>query len=576
MKKMLKKLAFFSFLLALVAGTIAFVYFEKSSFSQADLKVEIIGPEEFEVAEEVEYKIRYRNNSDTRLEDVSVVFEYPEASVPVEEDEEEITMERDTFRRIVELPNINPGQEETIEFKAKIFGMERDSVKASAWFNYSPQNLSASYEEPRTHTGIITEVPLSFEFDLPSEMKADEEFPFRMRYFSQLEGDLTDLEIRIDYPSDFKFLRSTPAGIEDDQWGKDLLPGNEGGVIEIFGSLEGEQGDIKGFKAELGVWKFDKFIPLRKIEGEILIPQPSLYIDPIINDSSDYVAGSGEDLFYEIYFKNVGDSILEDLFLTVDLDTELMDMDGVDPLDGRFQKNAGTITWSHASVSRLRRLYPDDEEKISFWSKVKETDLPYNPEIRTSINLDQTRTEIRTKVNTDLKLFQDFADEENVLSTVGPFPLRLNRPSSYTVYWTVENFYNDVEDVKIVAELPEDASIVEKYPEDSELNHDTETGEVIWELEKIERGAGVSRKAPEIYFQVEIIPISSVDEDFELISEAEISGEDAWTEKEVTHKVDGLTHENLLDFFDIDPEEPEVEIEPEEDEEETEDEEDNN
>lgn len=569
MKKIVKKIAFVSFLLFLVAGTIAYVVFDQGSFSEADLRVEIIGPEEVSVGETVDYKIRYRNNSDIRLEDVSVTFQYPETAVPIQEDEDEVVEQRESLRRVEELNDINPGEEEIINFKAKIFGEERDAVEALAWFNYSPQNLSADYEIERSHTGIITEVPLSFEFDLPDQIEKDEEFPFRVRYFSQLEEGLENLGVRLDYPSDFEFVRSTPRGLEDNQWEREFLGGNEGAVIEIFGKLGGEEGDIKGFKGELGIWKFDRFITLKRIEGEVLIPQPDLFIDIIVNDSPDHIANPGEDLLYDIYFKNIGDQTIEDLFLTVDLDTEILNMNETEPMGGRFQPNAGSIIWSHSSFSELRRLRPDDEEKLSFWSKVNENDLPYNPEAVVSLSMNNSREESRVKINTVMEMNQRFiVGEEDPFESEGPLPLELNRPSTYTVNWEIKNHYNDLEDVKVASRLPEDAGIIDReYFEDSEFEFDSDTGEITWKIEEVEGGAGISRNPPRANFQVEIIPVSSTDEEVELIGETEVSGIDTWTEEELVETSRPLFHIDLLEEAEIDFDSDPEEIEFEEDEE---------
>ncbi len=551
MKKIFKKIAFFSFFLAIAASVVALIYFERGSFSESDLRVEIRGPEEVEVGEIVDYSIIYRNNSDIKLENVSVTFEYPHASVPVR-DEEDVVEERESLRVTENLEDLNPGEEEIIEFKGKIFGEEGDSVVAKAWFEYSPQNLSAQYEVERTHTGIITEVPINFEFDLPNQKEAGEEFPFRVRYFSQLDQDLDNLGIRLNYPGEFEFLRSTPQGLENNEWERSL-PSNQGGLIEVFGKLNGDPGDIKGFTGELGVWKFDRFISLKKINGEVLIPQPNLFVDVLVNDSADYIANPGEDLLYDIYFKNIGDQVMENLFLTIDLDTDILDMDETESMGGRFQKEAGSIIWSHSSFPELRRLAPNEEEKISFWTQVKEEDLPYNPEAVISINLEQVRQEKRTKVNTDINFDQRFSiRDEDPFNSSGPLPLSLNNPSTYTITWEIDNLYNDLKNVRVESTLPEDAGIVEsEYSEYSEFDYNSTTGEIVWSLDEIERGAGASHSSPTLSFQVEIIPTASAEGDVELLGETELRATDNWTNEDLSREFESLTHGNLLEVADI-------------------------
>lgn len=551
MKRILKRIALFSFLLAVIAGGVAFFYFQQSDFSESDIKVELIGPDEVEVGEKVEYKIRYKNNSNIRLEDTSIIFEYPETAVPVQEDEEAVTEEQETFRRTEEIGNVNPGEEKVLNFEALIFGKKGDEVKASTWFNYRPQNLTANYEIKRTKTGIITDVPVNFEFDMPDQVEAEEEFPFRIRYYSNLERAITDLGIKINYPSDFKFVRSTPNGVEDNEWQREVLNSKEGGIIEVFGKLDGEAGDIKGFEAQLGVWKFDRFIPLSTIEEDVLIPQPNLFVDILVNDSTSHVADPGEDLLYEIYFKNIGDKTLEDLFLTVDLDKSVMDMSAVEPMGARFQEDAGSLIWSHSSFTKLRRLRPGEERKVSFWSKVKKKNLPQNPEALVIANLGKTIQEKRTKINTKISVDQTFS-KEPIVSSIGPFPFRLNEESSYLVSWSVGSLYNDIKDVAVKSKLPEGATIKKsQVPENSGLEFDKDSGEVIWNIKKIEGGAGVSHEPPIAYFQVEFTPKASVSSDMELISAPKIIGTDSWTNKSVEAEGSKLIYQDLLDFYGV-------------------------
>ncbi len=560
MIKILKKIALFSFLLALLAGVVAFFYFEKSDFSEADIKVELEGPDEVKAGDKVEYRVKSKNNSNIRLEDVKLTFKYPETSIPVEEDEEKVVEKEETLRRVEDLGNINPGEEVVVDFEAIILGGKDDEVVAETWFNYRPQNLTATYDIERTKTGTINEVPISFEFDGPEQVEADEEFPFRLRYYSQMDRELTDLGVRVKYPNDFEFERSTPKGIEENEWEREVLESKEGGIIEIFGKLQGDYGDIKGFEAELGVWKFDKFISLKKIEEDILIPQPNLFVDILVNDASDYVAEPGEDLLYDIYFKNIGDEVLEDLFLTVDLDKSIMDLNEVEPMGGRFQEQAGSIIWSHSSFSDLRRLRTDEERKISFWSRIKEDDLGYNPEAVMVANLGKTIEEERVKINTKMNVNQEFTKNDFV-DSVGPLPFRLNRNSEYAIKWEVESANNDLQDLRLKATLAEGASIVdEDLPEGSELEFNKSNNELIWEVEEVEKGAGFSKEPLTAYIKIEISPKESIDNDMELISKIEAKGRDEWTDEHLEETAQPLTYGQLLDYFNVSSDDSREEI----------------
>ncbi len=580
MRNILKKTAFFIFLSAFVAVAVAFFYFDRTSFDESDLRLEIIGPEEVSVGEEMEYRVRYRNNSDIRLENVSVIFEYPETSVPLEREEDEIIEGSDNFRKRKELPDINPGQEEIIDFSARAFGEKGDAVEASAWFSYSPQNLSANYEISRSHTGIITEVPLTLEFvsgdsfdgSFPDRVEAGQDFSFGLYIFSDLDYDIGDLGLRATYPSGFEFISSSPEGIEDNEWEIESLGSRNGTGVTVSGILEGEPGDTRGFQAELGVWRRDRFIPIKRVEDRILIPSREFFMDVVVNDDPDYVADPGDDLLYDIYFKNLGEETIENLFLRVDLDTDMIDEERLETMQGMLRGD--TIIWNHSSTSQLRRLGPEEEEKVSFMMGIKEDDLGYNPEIRISAEMNQARRTIQTKVNTDLEIMQNFMGEDDPFRSSGPLPLNMNQTSTYTISWEVGSSFNDVEDVEVNAELPEGATIINSdYPEETEFEFDSETGEIIWKLESLERGTGISRSAPKANFQVEFTPDFSVEGDTELISEAVIRGTDTWTDRELEKESGSLLHGDLLGIFEIgiDDEVEEIEFEEENQEEDDED-----
>ncbi len=580
MRNILKKTAFFIFLSAFVAVAVAFFYFDRTSFDESDLRLEIIGPEEVSVGEEMEYRVRYRNNSDIRLENVSVIFEYPETSVPLEREEDEIIEGSDNFRKRKELPDINPGQEEIIDFSARAFGEKGDAVEASAWFSYSPQNLSANYEISRSHTGIITEIPLTLEFvsgdsfdgSFPDRVEAGQDFSFGLYIFSDLDYDIGDLGLRATYPSGFEFISSSPEGIEDNEWEIESLGSRNGTGVTVSGILEGEPGDTRGFQAELGVWRRDRFIPIKRVEDRILIPSREFFMDVVVNDDPDYVADPGDDLLYDIYFKNLGEETIENLFLRVDLDTDMIDEERLETMQGMLRGD--TIIWNHSSTSQLRRLGPEEEEKVSFMMGIKEDDLGYNPEIRISAEMNQARRTIQTKVNTDLEIMQNFMGEDDPFRSSGPLPLNMNQTSTYTISWEVGSSFNDVEDVEVNAELPEGATIINSdYPEETEFEFDSETGEIIWKLESLERGTGISRSAPKANFQVEFTPDFSVEGDTELISEAVIRGTDTWTDRELEKESGSLLHGDLLGIFEIgiDDEVEEIEFEEENQEEDDED-----
>lgn len=534
----MKKIFLIILILTILSVAAGWFYYQRNVFSQDILRFEIIAPEIVDLGEEVEYMIRYKNNGDIRLEEASILFEYPRNSFYGEEDEDVI--KRGEFRREIFLGDINPGEEGNITFSARLFGKEGTAVTASSWITYRPKNLNVRYETKREHTAVIGTVPITFEFEIPSTVEPEKDTFFRLRYFSNIDYPLTNLEMRMRYPSGFSFVRSTPESGEENQWSIPVLNRAEGGVIEVVGSLEGEPREPKVFSATLGMWNGNTFIPIKEISRGTSISMPSLFISVQANNSPQYVADPGELIYYEVFFKNIGTETMENLFMMIQLDRDVIDFDDVEPMNGRFQKEAGSMIWNHALEPQMRSLASGEEGKISFWVRIKD-DLPRNPESKMTIVLDRAREEFSTKVNTELYLSQKVVTDNSPFESIGPFPFEEGVTSSYVVMFEAENYYTDVRDVSVKATLPPGARITGKVsPEDQSISFDSQTGEVVWSMDTLQGGTGVLRPSKKIFFEVIITPFADVNE---LISEAVIIGEDVRTEREVRAKVQPITIE---------------------------------
>ncbi len=530
----MKKIILILFIITAITVSVGWFYYERNIFSTDDVRFEIIAPQEVRLGEVVDYKVYYKNNGDIRLEDAKLVFEYPENSFPEEEENDDI-VQRGELRREVDLGNIGPGEERSIDFSARLFGKEREAIIAEAWISYIPRNLNVSYETEREHTAIITSVPINFDFEIPSSVEPEKENLFRLRYFSNVDYTLTNMEARVEFPSDFTYTGSSPKKGEDNEWNLPVLNRGEGGVIEIEGSLEGEPRDPKVFRAVLGIWRGNTFIPIKETSRGTSIARPSLFISMEANEYPDYVANPGELVYYEIFFKNIGEESMENLFLMIDLDRSVVDFEEVEPLKGRFQ--AGTLIWSHTADPYLRYLASGEEGSLSFWAKIRE-DLPTNPELKLDITLDRATETFVTQINTKLEVMQEVSLQSEHFEERGPFPFEEGVPTNYTVRFVAKNHFTDTEDLRVRATLPEGAKITgETYPEDMSLSFDSESREVVWDIETLEK-----ESERELFFEVTLTPEDDVEE---LISEAVITGEDMKTEKIVSGGAESLTVEDL-------------------------------
>jgi hypothetical protein len=518
-------------LIFLLIGIFSYWTWKKNPYSKEVLKIEILGPNEVTVGKEVEFIVKYKNNGNFRLEEPELIFEPPENSL-----KDDQIAKREVLREEKLGNAIYPGEENTLSFKLRIFGKEGEMKIAKATMSFRPKNLKARYSVSTSFSTQIKSVPVTFEFDLPSKIENGKELNFKLDYFSNLDSPLTNLRIQVEYPKSFEFFSSTPQSIEKTEWEIPVLNKAEGGRIEIQGKILGEIGKVETFRARLGVLKENQFIVLKEIEKGVEIVKPSIFLRQEINGNPEYVAAPGEWLHYTIYFKNIGDEEMKNLFLISKLEGDAFDFQTIKSDLGECKPGDDSVIFDWRRVPKLQYLAPTDEGKVDFWIKLKD-DLGNvrNPFLKNKIFILQMREEFITKISSRIEVSQKGFYYDEVFGNSGPIPPRVGEATTYTIFWQVKNYYSDVKDVKVRAKLPEYVSLTGKiFPEEmaSKFSFDPNSREIVWSLGELKGGEGISTPPKTIAFQISFSPTESQrGQTPEIIGEVKISGEDSWTGK---------------------------------------------
>jgi len=541
-----KPLIFIIILIALVS-LLGVWFWWRNVHSREVLRLEILAPSQAEAGTEVVYTVRYKNNGNIRLEEARLIFEFPENSVI---SKEEINLPEDKFiirgqeKIEVILDDIQPGEERTKEFRGVIFGLADSTLTAHARINYRPRNLRARFEARTSQTLMVLGIPLTFEVHLPSRIEPEKRFTFEINYFSRTRHPLSDLRIKIDYPADFRFESSRPRpSFEENEWEIGVLNKGQGGRIEISGFLKGRPPESKIFRAVLGFWQEGRFVPLKESIRGVQLASPAIFITYQVNGNPNYIANPGEYLYYEIFFINAERVPLEDLFMTVKLNEEVVDFNYVRPGQGDFQKSVGTILWDSTRVSALRFLPTEERGEISFWIKVRDDIEISNPAVRAEIFLSHVNQRITTKVNSRVSLFQRGYFDQGPFINHGTHPPVVGLPTNYTIHWQVENHQNEIRDGKVRAILSPGVRLSGNVlPQEAKISFDPESREVVWDIGRIPMRTGLTKPILEVFFQVIFdLPRDQGEVMADLISPARLTGLDTWTEATVsatTEKID--------------------------------------
>jgi len=526
----MRKILLFFIILIILVGIAGFLSWQKRIFSKEVLKLEILGPTEANLLQEVEYIVKYKNNGNFRLENPELIFVPPENSIKDEKIFGRQILGTETLGEA-----IYPGEEKNLSFKMRLLGKEGEAKIAKASLSYQPKNLKAKYESSTSFTTIIKSVPMTFEFDLPSQIELGKDFIFRINYFSNIDYLLTDLRCQIEYPFDFEFIESTPKSLEKTEWVIPVLNKSQGGRIEISGKLSGEIGEAKIFKAKLGILKDGEFVLLKETTRGVETIKLSLYLRQEINGNPQYVALPGDWLHYQIFFKNIGDEDLNNLFMVNKLEGEAFDFQTIKSDLGITQPGDNSVVFDWRKISKLQYLAPMEDGKVDFWIKLKD-DLGNvkDPILRNKVFIGQTKEEFVTKISSKLEIVQKGYFEDEIFGNSGPLPPKVGETTTYTIIWQVKNYYSNVKNVKVKAILPQNVDFAGKiFPEDQipKFAFDSQSKEILWSVGDLERGSGILKPGSTIAFQISFTPdISQWGKTPEIIGQAKIEGLDSWTE----------------------------------------------
>jgi hypothetical protein len=527
MSKFIKILIVFT----LVLAAVGYGFWRKNIYSKEELKLEMIGPKEAQLGQEVEYVVKYKNNGEFRLENPTLIFQAPEFSIKDDKIYTQEVVEADKLGGA-----IYPGEERSVSFKMRLVGKGGDAKVAKANLAYQPKNLSARYESNTSYTTVMKDVPIDLDMDLSSTVEANKNFHFKVNYYSNVDWLLTDLRLVIDYPSGYAFSEATPKSLDKNEWSIPVLNKNQSGIIDVTGQLSGTLGEGKVFRARILMWKDGQYLQLREIEKGTKIVKPTVSIRQTINGDANYVAKPGDWLHYEVYYKNISDSELYNLVMVDKLEGGLFDFTTLKSDTGSFQGGDSSIVFDWKQNNQLAYLPAMGEGKVEFWVRLKD-DLSRlsQPGLNNRIMIGPAREDFTTKISSKLELVQKVFYNDEIFGNSGPFPPRAGAVTTYTVTWQAKNYYSDVKNVTARAVLPAEAALnaVKIFPEDqaAKVTYDSVTRELVWNIGNMSAGQGMVSNPLNISFQVALTPSDSqAGSKAGIIGSVSIKGDDSWTD----------------------------------------------
>ncbi|MFH1460910.1 MAG: isopeptide-forming domain-containing fimbrial protein [Patescibacteria group bacterium] len=529
-----------------------------TSFDTEEVRLEINGPEKVVSGEEIEYTVKYQNNTRLALEGIKLIFHFPENSIP---------SQGDNLVQTIDLPNLGSGQKQETKLLARIIGLKGEEKKAWVELSYQLADLSSRYSNKTEFSSQIISVPLVLDFDLPEQLVNGQSFDFSLRYLNQAQVSFDNLRVKIEYPSGFVFESASPEALENDKvWSLDNLMAGEQGKIFIRGRIEGEEDEAKSFKAQLGLWQDSGFSLVTETASALRISSSPLLVSQKVNNSTSYSAQVGEQLKYQIDYENTTDIGINNVIIISQLESRALDLTSLELGQASFDGTSQTLTWNASNLTALKYLGPHQKGQISFSVKIKNS-LSVNSyndknfEVINTVKIDSSEKPLAleeieiagesqsiTKIISPLSLQAKGYYYDDLISNSGPVPPKVGQTTTYTIKWQLVNVSNDLSNVKVQASLPPHAKWMNKVsPVSADLNYNSQTGQLIWQIGNLSAATGVLLPVKEVAFQVAITPsLAHLGSAMELIGQSQITGQDDFVGLELS-KTDSLIDTRLPD-----------------------------
>lgn len=554
-------------LLALLLLIVSFVsfWFGKPSFSESGVVLNLEGPNQASVGDEVVYKLTLSNNSRVNLNEMKLKFSYPDDSVVIKDGSvvNNLTQE-------FEIDKLSPGQKNETEFKAFLVGDRGNIKSAKAELFFRAGDLRTQFQKNASVSTTIVSLPVSLTLVAPPNATPGQTVNYILDYRNESGQDIADLLFQFSYPDGFTIQKSTPSPSQgNNSWAVPLLKRDAGGRVNIQGALSGREGEAKKISVVLKRKIANQYVNYEKAEVSTAVANPLLGVDVLVNDSPSYFAFPGDDLNYTVRYSNGSNFNLIGLTLTVKLDGQMYDFSSFDTRGGFFDNENQTIIWNASSVPDFASIPPNKKGQVQFRIKLKgevfsgvsgsknlfvqATATLSTPNVPSGIGGDEVATQnsLTTKITTQPTFRQTIYYNDPAFGSFGPLPSEVGKDTSFTIHWQLTNPGNDMTGVRLAGVLPAGVTwenMIGVTVGQPDVAFNPNTSEVVWSLGVLPRGVGVTGDKYEASFRIKVKPSSNQKGTvITLIKSSKLTATDSFTKQNIILLLSDMTTSDLTD-----------------------------
>ncbi|MBI3273724.1 MAG: hypothetical protein HYZ69_01130, partial [Candidatus Colwellbacteria bacterium] len=454
-----------------------------------------------------------------------------------------------------ELGEIDVGGVHQEIFRIMATPQENGSREFLATLSYSPGSIAARFEKSRSITVEVAPIGVELGITAPEKTFSGEEFETVITYkpIVLMDSEPPKLSLKMLYPD--KFTKNSEVASKDAQSGQKLT---------VKGRVDFPDNASFEIKAQVVTNLIgDDYVVAEKTAKILMSPSPlSLKVD--LNGTPGFIANPGDTLNYVLTYKNNTSVDLQDIFIRTRLTGEMFDFASLNTNGAKFNSFDKTITWDSAAFSGQAVLKPDEERNVPFTVKVRDNfpirrlndknftlnavvriespTVPYLISADKTVNSAVLETKVSGMVAIDTRAY--FRDAASGILNKGLWPPKVGTPTQFTIHLLLTNFASDIKDVEVRASLADGTTFTGVVKSNTstapELN--TESGEIVWKIDKLVATTGITGEKPEAIFQVEATPTPDKKGSYvAILGVIGVKAYDEFTGREINNSHAGIT-----------------------------------
>lgn len=472
-KRLLVGLSVFFAALAAVSWA-GFFFFSPAGekFKGEGVELSIEGPGEVKSGALVTYAVRWKNAERVALGTASLEVRLPKSFHLQKTDPS-------SENGALSIGSIAPGKEGMLTIEGVFLAPKDKELDVQAILTYRPADFNSEFQKVATRTVKITDSVLGLDVSGPTKVLPGDKVTVTFDYRNESANAFEDVRLRALWPESFIPESSEPASVENAnrEWVIKSLPADGKGTVKVTGSFassaEGRQ-EIKGQMGFIGIDEQFELQTETTYATDVL--KGDLVTALILNGKAESQSiRFGDMLRYAVTYKNTGNVTIEDVSLSVILDTVPADKVLLwNALKDRAKgvRSGNRITWTKQQIPSLSKIAAGEEGTLDFEIPVLAAPLPdvkdgiyqitnwLEAEIARIDGADVKRSTktapIVAKITSDTKLGAQarYFNEDDIPVGSGPLPPEVGKPTTYRIYWTVENGLHELTDLRLSAKLP--------------------------------------------------------------------------------------------------------------------------